>query len=169
MTYMGFWCALNGICHLSTEILSKVFTKEVWTTKDAPAFHLYRIACLVSCSQILYLEKQRGKGLVKLPWQIGSDHTTIFEAFFRSVQTTMGNNLLVWYLAHTQHLKKPVRSEPICHGSPFPSAFRGKRSGYARLLHMPSPHLRWASVLLKERGVEYGSDEQDNDRTRSSI
>ena len=43
------------------------------------------------------------------------------------------NNLLVWYLAHTQHLKKPVRSEPICHGSPFPSAFRGKGSGYARL------------------------------------
>ena len=34
----------------------------------------------------------------------------------------MGNNLLVWYLVHTQHLKKPVRSEPICHGS-----------GYARL------------------------------------
>ena len=48
----------------------------------------------------------------------------------------MGNNLLVWYLVHTQHLKKPVRSEPICHGSltrPFPSAFRGKGSGYARL------------------------------------
>ena len=29
----------------------------------------------------------------------------------------MGNNLLVWYLAHTQHLKKPIRSEPICLGS----------------------------------------------------
>ena len=26
-------------------------------------------------SQTLYLEKQRGKGLVKLPWQIGSDLT----------------------------------------------------------------------------------------------
>ena len=31
---------------------------------------------LVSRSQTLYLEKQRG---VKLPWQIGSDHATIFE------------------------------------------------------------------------------------------
>ena len=27
--------------------------------------------------------------------------------------TTMGNNLLVWYLAHTQHLKKPIRSEKL--------------------------------------------------------
>ena len=27
---------------------------------------------IVSRSQTLYLEKQRGKGLVKLPWQIGS-------------------------------------------------------------------------------------------------
>ena len=35
---------------------------------------------LVSRSQTLYLKKQRGKGLVKLPWQIGCDHTTIFEA-----------------------------------------------------------------------------------------
>ena len=30
---------------------------------------------VVSRSQTLYLEKQRGKGLVKLPWQIGSDLT----------------------------------------------------------------------------------------------
>ena len=30
---------------------------------------------LVSRSQTLYLEKQREKGLVKLPWQIGSDLT----------------------------------------------------------------------------------------------
>ena len=81
---------------------------------------------VVSRSQTLYLEKQRGKGLVKLPWQIGSDHATIFEALNWIFETTMGNNLLVWYLAHTQHLKKPVRSEPICHGSltrPFPLCF----------------------------------------------
>ena len=37
-------------------------------------------ARVVSRSQTLYLEKQRGKGLVKLAWQIGSDHATIFEA-----------------------------------------------------------------------------------------
>ena len=30
---------------------------------------------IVSRSQTLYLKKQRGKGLVKLPWQIGSDLT----------------------------------------------------------------------------------------------
>ena len=35
---------------------------------------------LVSRSRTLYLKKQSGKGLVKLPWQIASDHTTIFEA-----------------------------------------------------------------------------------------
>ena len=86
----------------------------------------YPYVRLVSRSQTLYLKKQRGKGLVKLPWQIGSDHATIFEALNWIFVTTMGNNLLVWYLAHTQHLKKPVRSEPICHGSltrPFPLCF----------------------------------------------
>ena len=33
---------------------------------------------VVSRSQTLYLKKQRGKGLVKLPWQIGSDLTGFF-------------------------------------------------------------------------------------------
>ena len=106
---------------------------------------------LVSRSQTLYLEKQRGKGLVKLPWQIGSDHATIFEALNWIFETTMGNNLLVWYLVHTQHLKKPVRSEPICHGSltrPFPSAFRGKGSGYARLAAGRSPQVHGSSTSL---------------------
>ena len=49
---------------------------------------------VVSRSQTLYLEKQRGKGLVKLPWQISSDHTTIFEALNWIFETTMGNNLV---------------------------------------------------------------------------
>ena len=41
---------------------------------------VYCTSLAISRSQTLYLEKQRGKGLVKLPWQIGSDHATIFEA-----------------------------------------------------------------------------------------
>ena len=82
---------------------------------------------VVSRSQTLYLKKQRGKGQVKLSQQIGSDHATIFEVlnwiFEVCVNHYMGNNILVSYLAHIQHLKKAINSEPICHGSPFPSAF----------------------------------------------
>ena len=33
---------------------------------------LGKVDNIVSRSQTLYLKKQRGKGLVKLPWQIGS-------------------------------------------------------------------------------------------------
>ena len=61
------------------------------------------VSAIVSRSQTLYLKKQRGKGLVKLPWQIGSDHATIFEVLKIGFlwSTMMGNNnLLVSCLAH---------------------------------------------------------------------
>ena len=50
----------------------------------------------------------------------------IFEVLNWIFETTMGNNILVWYLAHTQHLRKPVGSEPICHGSLTPLLFEVK-------------------------------------------
>ena len=72
---------------------------------------------LVSRSQTLYLKKQRGKGLVKLPWQIGSDLTGFLRCWVCAKYHT--NRLFPIVVTKIQFSASKIVawSEPICYGS----------------------------------------------------